>query len=82
MSNSFLMPVQKTIVKRTTRSQTKQTQQETLPAVPVPLVEIPDAPLMPIPPHRQPAGTASWISGDNYSSWSVTMYQRWQDPVG
>jgi len=76
------MPVQKTIVKRTTRSQTKQTQQETLPAVPVPLVEIPDAPLMPILPHRQPAGTASWISGDNYSSWSVTMYQRWQDPVG
>lgn len=73
------MPVQKTIVKRTTRSQTKQTQQETLPE---PLVEIPDAPLMPIQPHRQPAGTASWISGDNYSSWSVTMYQRWQDPVG
>tara|TARA_A200000113_G_C8793373_1_gene331633 strand:- start:681 stop:902 length:222 start_codon:yes stop_codon:yes gene_type:complete len=73
------MPVQKTIVKRTTRSQTKQTQQETLPE---PLVEIPDAPLMPILPHRQPAGTASCISGDNYSSWSVTMYQRWQDPVG
>jgi len=73
------MPVQKTIVKRTTRSQTKQTQQETLPE---PLLEIPDAPLMPILPHRQPAGSASWISGDNYTSWSVTMYQRWQDPVG
>jgi len=56
-----------------------KTQQETLPE---PLLEIPDAPLMPILPHRQPAGSASWISGDNYTSWSVTMYQRWQDPVG
>lgn len=81
MSNSFLMsPPQKTITKRTIRSQTRQNLQETTP--PEPLIELPDPPLTPIQPHRQPAGTASWVAGDNYTPWSVTMYQRWQDPVG
>lgn len=81
MSNSFLMSSpEKTITKRSTRSQSKQNLQER--TLPEPVIELPDPPLEPIQPYRQPDGTASWVAGDNYRPWSVTMYQRWQDPVG
>lgn len=81
MCKCFLMSSpQKTITKRTTRSQRKQIVQETSP--PEPVIEVPDPPLMPIQPHRQAAGRGSWIAGDNYIPWCVTMYERWQDPVG
>ena len=81
MSKSFLMArPQKTIYKCTTRSQTKQNLQKSIPSESV--IEVPDPSVMPIQPHRQPADTADWIAGDNYRPWSVTMYERWQDPVG